>query len=142
MPVDVVYTAEEMGDLMRERRDVDLMLIDTGGVGPLDGPRLAQLDELLKEAGPNEVHLTLAATADLQQMCDVVAAFERLGVNRLLLTKIDETARLGMVCAAAIASKLPLSYFTNGRAVPGDLLQADPNMLVQCLFEGVAHVSR
>lgn len=142
VPVEVVYTAEELGDLIRERRDVDLMLIDTGGVGPLDQARLAQLDDLLKEAAPNEVHLTLSATADLQQMQDVVAAFERMGVNRLLLTKIDETARLGTVCAAAVASKLPLSYITNGRAVPGDFQQADPGMLIQCLFEGVTHVSR
>ncbi|MBT4137331.1 MAG: hypothetical protein HOE48_05415 [Candidatus Latescibacteria bacterium] len=142
VPIEVVYTAEEMGDLIRERRDVDLMLIDTGGVGPLDQARLAQLNDLLKEAAPNEVHLTLSATADLQQMRDVVAAFERLNVNRLLLTKIDETARLGTVCSAAIAAKLPLSYFTNGRAVPGDFLQADPSVLVQYLFEGVAHVSR
>lgn len=142
VPVDVVYTAEEMGDLIRDRRDVDLLLIDTGGVGPLDRERLAQLDDLLKEAAPNEVHLTLSATADLQQMHDVITAFEGVGVNRLLLTKIDETARLGTVCSAAIASKLPMSYFTNGRAVPGDFLQADPNVLVQCLFEGVAHVSR
>lgn len=142
VPIEVVYTAEEMGDLIRERRDVDLMLIDTGGVGPLDQARLAQLGDLLKEAAPNEIHLTLSATADLQQMQDVVAAFARLDVNRLLLTKIDETARLGTVCSAAIASKLPLSYFTNGRAVPGDFLQADPSVLVQYLFEGVAHVSR
>jgi flagellar biosynthesis protein FlhF len=142
VPIEVVYTADEMGDLIRERRDVDLILIDTGGVGPLDQARLLQLEALLKEAAPNEVHLTLAATADLQQMHDVVAAFERLGVNRLLLTKIDETARLGMVCAAAVASKLPMSYLTNGRAVPGDFQQADPSMLVACLFEGVSHVSR
>jgi len=142
VPIEVVYTADEMGDLIRDRRDVDLMLIDTGGVGPLDQERLFQLNELLKEAAPNEVHLTLSATADLHQMLDVVAAFEPVGVNRLLLTKIDETARLGAVCAVAVASKLPLSYLTNGRAVPGDFQQADPNVLVACLFEGVAHVSR
>lgn len=140
--VEVVYTSEEMGDLIRERRDVDLMLIDTGGAGPLDQARLAQLDDLLKEAAPNEVHLTLSATADLQQMQDVVAAFEPLGVNRLLVTKIDETARLGTVCAAAIAAKLPMSYMTHGRAVPGDMQNADPSVLMQSLFEGVAHVSR
>ncbi|MDA0710948.1 MAG: hypothetical protein O3B73_12135 [bacterium] len=127
---------------IRWRRDVDLVLIDTGGVGPLDQARLFQLDELLKEAAPNEIHLTMAATSDFHQMQDVVAAFQGLGVNRLLLTKLDETARLGTICSAAIASKLPLSYFTNGRAVPGDFQPADPTTLVQSLFEGVAHVDR
>ena len=133
--VEVAYTPEDLGDVIRDRRDVDLLLIDTAGAGPLSHSQLAHLSELLKEAAPNEIHLTLSATTDLQQMRDLLAAFAPLGINRLLLTKLDETARLGPVCALAVASKLPLSYTTHGRAVPGDLQQADPQAIARDLFE-------
>lgn len=137
IPVEVVYTPEELGDLIRERKDIDLMLIDTAGAGPLDNDVHDRLDELLKEAAPNEVHLTLGASTDLQQMRDVAESFGHLGVNRLLLTKLDETARLGAACTLSVESKLPLSYMTHGRAVPGDLQPGDPRVLVQSLFKRV-----
>jgi flagellar biosynthesis protein FlhF len=137
IPVEVVYTPEELGDLIRERKDVDLMLIDTAGAGPLDTDVHARLGELMKEAAPNEIHLTLGASTGVAQMRDVAKTFGSLGVNRLLLTKLDETARLGAACSLAVESKLPLSYMTNGRAVPGDLQPGDPRLLVQNLFERV-----
>ena len=141
VPVEVVYTPEEMGDVIRTRRDIDLVLIDTAGAGPLAGDQIARLNALLKEAAPNEVHLTLSAPTDFHQMRDVVTAYAPIGINRLLLTKIDETARLGAACALAVESKLPLSYTTHGRAVPGDLLPADPQQLAQDLFERIAHAN-
>jgi len=137
VPVEVVYTPEELGDLIRERKDVDLMLIDTAGAGPLDKDVHSRLDEMIKEAAPNEVHLTMSASTDIAQMRDVARAFVPLGVNRLLLTKLDETVRLGAACTLAIESKLPLSYTTHGRAVPGDLKSGEPIALVQSLFERI-----
>ena len=135
IPVEVVYTPEELGDLIRERKDVDLMLIDTAGAGPLDQDVHDRLGELMKEAAPNEVHLTLSASTDVHQMRDLAETYGPLGINRLLVTKLDETARLGAACTLAIESKLPLSYVTNGRAVPGDLMPGDPKMLMDNLFE-------
>ena len=141
VPVEVVHTPEDMGDVIRSRRDIDLVLIDTAGAGPLAKDQIVRLNDLLKEAAPNEVHLTLGAPTDLQQMRDVVKAYAPIGINRLLLTKIDETARLGAACALGVESKLPLSYTTHGRAVPGDLLPADPQQLAQDLFERIAHAN-
>ena len=142
IPIEVVYTPEELGDLIRERRDVDLMLIDTAGAGPMDHDVLDRLGHLMKEAAPNEIHLTVGASTDVYQMRDVAAAFVPLGVNRLLLTKLDETARLGAACTLAIEAKLPMSFTTHGRAVPGDLQVGDPTALVKGLFERVGNGAR
>jgi flagellar biosynthesis protein FlhF len=138
MPVEVAYTPEDIGDIIRQRKDVDLILIDTAGAGPLGKEHLSHLQALFQEAMPNEIHLTLSASTDLNQMRDVVAAFLPLGINRLLLTKIDETVRLGTICSLAIETKMPLSYTTHGRAVPGDLRPANPQEIVHCLFERVS----
>ncbi len=133
-PIDTVYSPDEMGDAIRARKDVDLVLVDTAGVGPLDVDQIDALRALLREAGPNEIHLTLSVTTDLQQMRDVLAAYKVVEMDRLLLTKLDETARLGAACTVAIESELPLSYTTHGRKVPGDLSPGDSKALVRALF--------
>jgi flagellar biosynthesis protein FlhF len=138
-PVDVVRAPDEMGDVIRSRRDVDLILIDSAGASPLDSGQIDGLAAMLKEAGPSEVHLTLDASHGIRQMLDAVDAFARAGADRILLTKLDETDRLGAACCLAAESKLPLSYTTDGRAVPGHLHAADPEGLVRALFERRPH---
>jgi flagellar biosynthesis protein FlhF len=56
----------------------------------------------------------------------------------LLFTKLDETLKLGNVLAAAVRSKIPLSYFSFGQRVPDDIELAQPQRLAQRLFEGNA----
>lgn len=139
IPVDVVYTPEEMGDVIRARRDIDLILVDTAGVSPMAADQIEALGALLREAAPSEVHLVVSATSALQQMQDTVAAFSRVDANRLILTKLDETGRLGAACTMGAESRLSLSYTTDGRAVPGDLHPADPEALARMVFSRRPH---
>ncbi len=126
VPLHVVYTAEEMSSVIRGQRETDLILIDTPGLGPQDGDKLKGLSGILREAAPNEVHLILGATTGASQMADVAEAFRPIGTNRLLFTKLDETARLGGILTMAASSNITLSYLTDGRSVPGDIRPADP----------------
>ncbi len=129
VPLEVVYTPEEMSRVIRGRRDVDLILVDTAGVGPRERDKLKALEQILKEAAPNETHLILSATTSAPQMADTAEVFRPVGVNRLLFTKLDETTRLGSALTMASRSGLPLSYLTDGRSVPGDIRPADPMAL-------------
>lgn len=134
LTVDVAYTVDEMHDVIAQRRDMGLVLVDTGGVSPVDATQLQNLNDLLREAGPNEVHLVLGATTGLQQMRDALAGFSTVGVDRLLFTRLDETARFGAACTMAVESGVPMSYITNSRMVPGDLHPARPALLSTALF--------
>ncbi len=119
---------------IRERRDVDLLLIDTAGASPSSPEELARLTDLLKEAGPSEVQLVLGAPTGMQQMLDALAAYKAVGADRLLLTKLDETDRLGAACSLAARAGLPISYTTDGRDVPGNLSPGDPEQLCRTMF--------
>ena len=134
LTVDVAYTVDEMHDVIKQRREVGLVLVDTGGVSPVDAAQLQNLNDLLREAGPSEVHLVLGATTGLQQMRDDLTAFSTVGVDRLLFTRLDETARFGAACTMAVESGVPMSYITNSRMVPGDLHPARPALLSTALF--------
>jgi len=128
LPVDVVRSADEMVAAIRARRDVDLLLIDTAGASPSS-----------REEGPSEVHLVLGATTGLAQMFDTLKAYSEVGIDRLLLTKLDETDRLGAVCSLAARADLPISYTTDGREVPGNLNPGNPEQLCRALFSRRSH---
>ena len=141
LPVDVVRSADEMVATIRSRRDVDLLLIDTAGASPSSQEEMDRLADLVKEAGPSEIHLVLGAATGLPQMLDTAKAYAAVGVDRLLLTKLDETDRLGAVCSLAARAKLPVSYTSDGRDVPGNLHPGDPGSLCRALFSRRPHVA-
>ncbi len=138
-PVVVVRNPEEMEETVRSHRDVELILLDTAGISPIATDQVDQLATLLQGAGPSEVHLVLSASNGLQHMRDALGAYARVGVDRLFLTKLDETSRLGAACTLAIESGLALSYITDGRDVPGNFHPADPSALCEMLFQRRAY---
>ena len=138
-PVVVVRNPEEMEETVRSHRDVELILLDTAGISPIATDQVDQLATLLQGAGPSEVHLVLGASNGLQHMRDALEAYARVGVDRLFLTKLDETSRLGAACTLAIESGLALSYITDGRDVPGNFHPADPLALCEMLFQRRAY---
>jgi flagellar biosynthesis protein FlhF len=64
-----------------------------------------------------------------------------VGTDRLLITKLDETSRLGAACSLCASTDLPLSYTTDGRDVPGDLHPADPAGICRELFSRGRHAT-
>jgi flagellar biosynthesis protein FlhF len=134
LPVDLAYTPDEMREAMQNRRDFDLIIVDTAGVSPIDDTQKQALQDVLREAAPNEIHLVLSAPTGLTQMRDTVSGFKDIGVDRLLFTRCDETARYGAACSVAIESGISVSYVTNSRIVPGDIHEAELTTLSKALF--------
>ena len=116
------------------------VLIDTPGVGPEDRRGLKHLQELLRAAAPDEVHLVLSATSKAPDTRAAVRAFSSMGVTHLLFTHLDETTSCASVIGACIESGLPLSYVGTGRDIPGDLDPAEPRRLIRRTLQG-AHIS-
>jgi flagellar biosynthesis protein FlhF len=136
-PVDVVYTPEEMRDVIRLRRQetFDLILIDTTGANPHDEEEMKKLKEILDFASPTETHLVISASTGLETILDTVEAFRPLSIGHLLFTKLDETHRSGVILSAFMKTGLPASYFTTGRNVPGDIAVADPAVFIQTFWK-------
>ena len=134
LSVDLAYTADEMREAMQNRRDADLIIVDTAGISQIDEVQKEILKELLREAAPNEIHLVLSAPTGLRQMRDAIQGFKDVGVDRLLFTRLDETNRYGAACSVAIESSISVSYLTNSRMVPGDIYATEPATLSKALF--------
>ena len=56
--------------------------------------------------------------ADLQSM---INRFGTLGIDRLIFTKLDEANCFGPILNSSIRFKKPISFFTTGQDVAGDI---------------------
>ncbi|MFQ5508689.1 MAG: flagellar biosynthesis protein FlhF [Leptospirillia bacterium] len=117
----------ELAARLTEFADADLILIDTAGRSPKDPDHVAMLGDL--DLNDVEVHLVLPATRPVEDMDAVIRAYAPLSPARLILTKLDESERLGAAVHTALTGGLPLSYLANGQRIPEDLQLASGSWL-------------
>ncbi len=129
-PVRLVRTAQELREAITGFSDKSLILIDTAGMGQRD-LRLSQQFTLLQDAPQIRNYLVLAANALHAVLRETVAVFGRVPLSGAILTKVDETTRLGAALSAVHEKRLPLAYIGNGQRVPEDLLVARIDALIR-----------
>ncbi len=134
LPMEVVSTPKEMRAAVARLSNLDLILIDTAGRSPRDEVRIQELKSLLAEASADEVHLVLSSIGSATNLAKTAERFAEVGTTALLLTKLDESAGLGNLLPLLRASKLPLSYVTNGQNVPDDIQAADQRRLARMVL--------
>ncbi len=125
VPVSCVETAEDLRKTLAFHADADLILVDTIGKSPRDAVRLAEMQRLIAACGPQaEVHLAVPATMKASDMAETLRQFEPFGYRAVVLTKLDETNRVGNAVSVLAERRKPLSYVTTGQRVPQDIERA------------------
>lgn len=120
-------------------RGVDILLADTAGRLHTQKNLMEELKKVCRVAGrqvegaPHEVLLVLDATSGQNVLVQVREFGEALGVTGLVLTKLDGTARGGVVVGAAHESGIPVRYVGVGEAAE-DLMDFQPEWFVAALF--------
>lgn len=121
-------------------RKSDVVIIDTAGRLHNKANLMAELEKIsrvmrkLKVDAPNEVFLTLDATTGqnaLQQAKEFAKVSKLTG---LVLTKLDGTAKGGIIIAITNELKLPVRYIGVGEKID-DLQPFNPVDFVEALFE-------
>jgi flagellar biosynthesis protein FlhF len=113
-----------------------LVLIDTTGGNQKDERNIEALRGLL---GPNplvEIHLCVSATTKPRDLRDIHERLSRLGIEKLIFTKIDETNSGGSLYNFLTQSGKPLAFVTNGQRVPEDLTVATKDAFCRWVLEG------
>ncbi|MDR3167725.1 MAG: flagellar biosynthesis protein FlhF [Treponema sp.] len=105
--------------------EVDLILVDTIGNSPRDSMKLGEMKLLLDACGSQaEIHLALAATTKSSDLKEILRQFEPFDYRSVVITKLDETIRVGNVISALADRGKPVSYITDGQKVPHDIKKA------------------
>jgi flagellar biosynthesis protein FlhF len=136
----VVFSADEAALAMKACARDDLVFIDTAGRSRRNAEHMEELKSFLSRMQPDEVHLVLSATTKDSDLAATISRYREIGSDRLLFTKLDETACLGNVFNAVERSAMPVSFLTFGQNVPDDIELAQPARFVERLWTGALHV--
>jgi len=121
-------------------RKVDYVLVDTAGRLQTKENLMLELQKMSRTArkvvpgAPHEVLLVLDATTGQNGLEQARKFTESSGVTGIVLTKLDGTAKGGIVVAIARELNLPIRYVGVGEKVE-DLLPFDAEKFIQSLFE-------
>jgi len=125
IPVSCAETPSDLQTLVAMYQDVDVILIDTIGKSPKDFSRIAEMRHFLDAAGHcSDVYLALSATTKSSDMREIMQQYETFGYGSVIVTKFDETTRVGNIVSALDEKKKPVAYITTGQRVPLDFEQA------------------
>jgi fused signal recognition particle receptor len=121
-------------------RKVDYVIVDTAGRLQTKENLMAELEKMNRTAkkvipdAPHEVLLVLDATTGQNGLEQARKFTESSGVTGIVLTKLDGTAKGGIVIAIARELNLPIRYVGVGEKVE-DLLPFDGEKFIESLFE-------
>ncbi|MBI3896375.1 MAG: signal recognition particle-docking protein FtsY [Acidobacteria bacterium] len=120
-------------------RQFDYVIADTAGRLHTKVNLMAELEKMCRTSqrvipgSPHEVLLVLDATTGQNGLQQARQFTERAGVTGVALTKLDGTAKGGVVLAIARELKLPIRYIGVGEQKE-DLLPFDPEQFIESLF--------
>jgi len=120
-------------------RQTDYVIIDTAGRLQTKTNLMAELEKMRRTASrvipdaPHEVLLVLDATTGQNGLEQARKFTESSGVTGIVLTKLDGTAKGGVVVAIARELGLPIRFIGVGEKID-DLLPFDPERFIDSLF--------
>jgi flagellar biosynthesis protein FlhF len=118
-PVLVARDRGELGRAMERVADAELVLIDTAGrSSPEDVARQAAL---VRTAPRVQLHLVVSAATGASELAAVADRYRSLQPDRLVITKLDESAGPGGILSASVRIGRPISCVADGQRVPEDL---------------------
>lgn len=135
-PSAVVFDALQSG----KARKIDYVIVDTAGRLHTKSNLMAELEKMRRTAGrvvpgaPHEVLLVMEATTGQNGLEQARKFTESAEVTGIILTKLDGTAKGGVVVAISRELGLPIRWVGVGEQVD-DLLPFDAETFVASLFD-------
>ena len=120
-------------------RGSDLVLVDTAGRLHTKVNLMEELKKIKRAIGkvrfdaPHEVLLVLDATTGQNALSQAKLFHEAIGVTGIALTKLDGTAKGGIVISICHSLGIPLKYIGVGESIE-DLQDFDPVKFINALF--------
>ncbi len=134
-PAAVAFDAVQSG----KARKMDVVMVDTAGRLPT---QLHLMDELKKikrvigkgmEGAPHEVLLVIDGNTGQNALAQVKAFDDALGLTGLVITKLDGTAKGGVIAAIARARPIPVYFIGVGEKIE-DLQPFNADEFVEALL--------
>ena len=138
IPLQVVYTPEDMVQATEELRDYDLVFVDTAGRSHNNDEQREDIQKLFDSVKEEqrEVYLVLSATTKYKDLVKIATTYAEMTKYNLIFTKLDETDTIGNIFNIRMLTGAPLSYSTYGQNVPDDIGKTNAQNIAKQLLGG------
>jgi flagellar biosynthesis protein FlhF len=134
IPIEVVYTTEDLKISLSKYKDFDSLLIDTSGISPKNKFQMIELKGLLETCKPQDVFLVMSASTRTKDLKKIYDDYKMFDVNGLMFTKLDETHVYGALLNITNYARCPLEYITTGQTVPDDIERAELDKVAKIIL--------
>ena len=139
VPLQVIYTVEELKSAVEDFRSYDYILVDTTGHSHKNEEQKQAMFEFVHGLGEDieqEIYLVLSATTKYNDMITIADTYSKNLDFKLIFTKLDETSCYGNLLNIRLRTGAQMSYVTCGQNVPYDIELFNPQQTVRILLSG------
>ncbi len=136
IPLVAVNQPEELQQAFCRLEGCDLILIDTPALCRTNDRMLAKLTDDLNRAGADDIHFVCSGSRKENDTLELFKSLKGIAVNRLLFTKLDETASYGSLLNLLVQLQVPASGFSSGQRIPSSLEEATVGKLADLILSG------
>ncbi len=136
-PSSVIFDAVKRG----RAEGIDVVIADTAGRLHTKTDLMEELQKVRRvlgraqEGAPHETWLVIDATSGQNAIAQAQIFTEAMAVTGIVLTKLDGTAKGGVILGITDQLRIPVRYIGVGERVE-DLREFDAEEFVEALFEG------
>ena len=109
---------------------IHVVIVDTAGRLAIDEEMMDEIANIKKALNPQETLFVVDSMTGQDAVNTAKAFNDRLDYQGVVLTKLDETGRLGSALSVVVDHQLPMAWVTDGQRVPDDLHRANSAHLV------------
>jgi flagellar biosynthesis protein FlhF len=134
VPIEVVRSKDELDNVLKKLENYDLIYMDTTGRNYKEVKFRESINEFLNHPLESDNYLVLSLTTKFEDLQILLNEFLNSPIQKLILTKFDETTSYGSILNIAFKYPYQLAYITNGQSVPEDITAIDATLLARFIL--------
>ncbi|HMB19988.1 MAG TPA: flagellar biosynthesis protein FlhF [Spirochaetota bacterium] len=134
IPIHVVIDHNSFKEVL-ENESADIIMVDTSGRSHRSELKISEI-KAFADASGHEIQKVLCVSANTKKvdLMDVFRSYEKINIDSVIITKVDETTFIGNVIDVADKYNKPIAYYTNGQEVPNDISVANSDSIVDMVI--------
>ncbi|MDE5967075.1 MAG: flagellar biosynthesis protein FlhF [Lachnospiraceae bacterium] len=138
LPIDIIYTADDLKEKMDSYKEYNLVFVDTVGHSYKNQEQREEIQALLDciPIEQRDVFLVLSATTKYNDLLRITKTYETMTKYSMIFTKLDETGAYGNILNLKLATGAMLSYVAWGQNVPDDIGELNAQKIARQLLGG------
>lgn len=131
VPIEVADSPEQVKHATERLEHCQMIFMDSAGRNYLEEQYIEEMTELLSYASKQENHLVLSMTSKWKDMKQIVEKLKSLQIDKVILTKWDESTCFGAALNLVYHYPYPLSFLCLGQGVPEDIMLAEAQYMAK-----------